>query len=379
MKIITTAASYMSLLAYGILITIPGPVMMNLEQEFLVTSSQSGLIFTAISGGFLLAIALSPVLYKRVHNKIIAVGTLLLLVASLILLFAVESFSQFTFVYFVIGILGGFLQITANSTVAHIYSHEAPAALNILHTFFGIGAVAGPLISGYFAQVNWRYPYLISAGAVFLSLILAFFSRYTFHEEKEKDDGPLFLLIKDPVAILLFFAAMFYVGTEMGITSWAVTYIRENSSASMMSASSYMSWFWGAMTIGRLLVAWLNKHFSSSRILLVLAGGALGSYGFFLLHSQAFSMGVGMALTGLFFSGIFPQLMGMGSERYGDHINRVTILFMTALGAGFMIFPWLMGMMKSAFSLQFSMRSLIVLLTFLFFFTGVLWRKTRSS
>ena len=140
--------------------------------------------------------------------------------------------------------------------------------------------------------------------------------------------------------MLLFFI---YVGVEGGFGNWIYTYATKLDIATNASASLMNSFFWGALTLGRLLSILLAKKLSPSTIL-------LGNFCFSILFLGLIliwplnpnviwigSIGLGFSL-----SSVFPTLLALAETRM-KVTGKVTGLFFLGSSLGGTLVPMLLG------------------------------------
>ena len=164
---------------------------------------------------------------------------------------------------FIVGLGFTLLQIAANPYVAILGKPEtASSRLNLVQAFNSLGTTIGPAIGGYLifhyfaGNQAVKIPYLIYAG-IFLLLgfliITIKLPRITNPEEKVAGFGSLHYknLVLGIVAIFM------YVGAEVSIGSILISYLglKEIAGLDEASASTFLSFYWGGLMIGRFLGA----------------------------------------------------------------------------------------------------------------------------
>lgn len=378
MKKRVSFASYTGLFSYGIAVTITGPLIPSIESAFSISSTETGFLIFTMALGFLAALGASFPLTKLFNNKSLTVITQLALSGSLILVSQSWEYHHLLVLFFIIGFSEGLLQLLINSTISTIYPANRSSALSILHLFFGMGAVAGPLLGGYFAGPTWQDAYLFSGLFAIPTSFLFLISVFPVRPQIEKSKDRLMPLFRKGQALVFFFAAVLYVGVEMTVTNWAVVYKLQQTDMTVTAASTLLSWFWGAITVGRIMTALINSYVKPLLFLVILAAGSIVSYACFLTTTHNLESTLSVIAMGIFFSGIFPQLLGTGTDRYPESINSMTILLMLALGTGFLIFPWIVGVMRNYFSIATGMKTLILLPILLFVLSSILLSQKKN-
>jgi MFS transporter, FHS family, L-fucose permease len=179
----------------------------------------------------------------------------------------IHSYPLFLLALFIVGIGFAVLQIAANPYVTILGPERtASSRLNLAQGFNSIGTTTGPLIGGYlifkyFARTgahgaeSVRMPYLWF-GIIFLVLAVVFWFLHLPHIGEGKIERGVGAL-KYPHVVLGMVAIFMYVGGEVSVGSYIISFLGQPSVAGMpaLEASQYVSLYWGGMLIGRFMGA----------------------------------------------------------------------------------------------------------------------------
>jgi FHS family glucose/mannose:H+ symporter-like MFS transporter len=165
----------------------------------------------------------------------------------------------------------------------------------------------------------------------------------------------------------------------MGINGWLSLFLEQKLNLSKMTAGSFLSYFWTAITVGRIFSAYFSKKISPEVMLLFLTISGLLSFLFFINANNSFYSAFAIILVGLSFSGMFPIFIILGGKYFRENIGKTTSILMTYLGIGFMTIPWLVGVVKQYRSLQDGMNFLFVTFIFLLLVVIVIYFKSKSQ
>lgn len=176
------------------------------------------------------------------------------------------SYPFFLSALFVLGLGFTLLQISANPYVAILGSPEtASARLNLSQAFNSLGTTIAPIIGGYlifkfFVGAEYtgadsvKIPYLIFSG---IFILLAIFFKYihlpsfsnTDHISKGMD------IFKHKPLRYGMLAIFMYVGAEVSIGSILISYLKLDNIAGLDDnhASTFVSFYWGGLMIGRFI------------------------------------------------------------------------------------------------------------------------------
>ncbi|MBN2224109.1 MAG: MFS transporter [Deltaproteobacteria bacterium] len=378
----TAITSYLSILCYGMCITIIGPALGAVGETFLLSPARLGLFTTMLSAGFIPAVLLGGYIVDRYGVQAVGLAGQLLLTAGFILFSVTTSFPVALFAFFILGIAGGNIEIVANTVVSGLYPHKRASALNLLHAFFGIGALAGPVISGAFIDSGapWQAGYWVLAIISAAVLVLMVFSPFPRQVASEKVDFSDFLTVaRTPAALVLGAAIILYIGAEMGINYWSALHLTQRYAVSALAAGSFLSYFWVAMTAGRFLVFMAAKKIGDRLLLFILTALSLAAYALFLIADRWWLSGIGLTLVGLFFSGIFPTALGLGVNRFSRIPGTITGFLMMFNGIGMLIFPYIVGLITDAASLSAGMSFIMAILACLTVLTAAIALQRRPK
>jgi fucose permease len=152
------------------------------------------------------------------------------------------------------------------------------------------------------------------------------------------------------LSIAVFFS---YTGLEAAAGAWAYSLFTEARGLSTMTASMWVSVYWGALTVGRLL-AGLAVSVVPVRLLLRLCmiSLGLGAALVWLAPTSLLSF-LGLALMGLSSAPIFPSLIATTPERLGAaHTANGVGLQIAAAVLGQSLVPGFIGVLAQHLSLE---------------------------
>ncbi|KAG8926710.1 hypothetical protein FRC01_008458 [Tulasnella sp. 417] len=242
---------------------------------------------------------------------------------------------------------------------------NASSAMGLLHGFYGIGATAAPLVATQVGQTgHWSYFYLTSVG---LAVINTAFSLYVFrlkrledllppHENAEETpalQGSKYgaILRRKQVHLLAAFA-MVYVGAEVTVGGWIVTFL-EQLRGGGPNAGYVSSGFFGGLTLGRFIL-WpindlLGKHRAIYAYMVVAAGLELVVW----LVPNLITNAVAVAIVGMALGPMYPIVMNIAAEVLPKWILAGSIGYVASTGqVGSALFPFLTGLLATKRGVQ---------------------------
>jgi FHS family L-fucose permease-like MFS transporter len=242
---------------------------LNYAQAMLVQFAFFGAYFLGSLLYFYISVRFGDPILKIGYKNGIIIGLIISALGSA-LFYPAATFKIYFFflsALFIMGIGFTLLQIAANPYVAILGpENTASSRLNLSQGFNSLGTTIGPLIGGYLIFIYFadhertgdavRIPYIIFA-AVFIVLAVliryAHLPRLTSPDSIEKSAGAL----KYRNLVLGIFAIFFYVGGEVSIGSLLISFLNLENIAGLgeAEASTYVSFYWGGLMIGRFLGA----------------------------------------------------------------------------------------------------------------------------
>ena len=269
-----------------------------LKQLFKLTFFESMLVQFCFFGAyfigsliyFLISISKGDPINKVGYKKGILFG-IGLAALGCILFYPAATFSYYPLFLGALFILGlGFtvLQITANAYVSLLGSEDsASSRLNMTQAFNAFGTTIAPVLGGHlifelfsepdgtFSAVATRIPYLIFAAILLLvGLLISRVKLPSFQMETEETVqgwGALkFSHLKFGV-----FAMFCYVGGEVAVGSFIISFLEETMKFNETISKNYLSLYWGGAMIGRFLGAIsLNHSISQAKKAVFMLGAA---------------------------------------------------------------------------------------------------------
>ncbi|KAG9102908.1 hypothetical protein FRC06_000827 [Ceratobasidium sp. 370] len=170
----------------------------------------------------------------------------------------------------------------ANGFVAALPNNTS-AKMGILHGIYGAGAFVAPLVATQFSQLpRWSFHYLTSLGVSVVNavIVVAVFKLRSLDEilgiqvTRTDPNTPTAanntnkyreIFTSRAVQLMAFFI-WFYVGVEVTIGGWFVTFvIQERGGGS--SAGYISSGFFGGLMLGRVALIWVNEKLGERRVI----------------------------------------------------------------------------------------------------------------
>jgi fucose permease len=231
--------------------------------------------------------------------------------------------------------------------------HFSVTVMNLLHGFFGIGAMIGPFImAGVLATGrSWRLGYVIVGGIIALMAVafLLTASRWsdgpTHDEDGSPRMAPIGFVVRQPLVWLQI--ALFFVmtGIEAGAGAWAYTILLERFDVSPGQAGLWAGFYWGALALGRLVLPSISRGLKPARLVQLGSFGLLAGALLMTRDDLRIYQG-GLLLFGLSMAPMFPTLMSLTPMRLGTKVSVHAIGFqVSAAVLGQAAIPTLAGVL----------------------------------
>lgn len=355
--------AFLAFISLGLPDGLPGVAWPSMHTTFRVPLSSLGSVLIAMSVGFLASSSSSGYLATRIGiGKLLALSSLLVAGG---LFGAATAPSWWVLLGYVVllGAGGGIIDAGLNTYAA---AHYTPRQVNWLHAFYGLGAALGPLLMTLIIsqRMPWQWGYALVGVCLGTMAVCFWLTRHRWQDAAaalsdtqatSPDEPPLSAgaVLRRPLVwlgILLFFL---YTGLEVSAGQWVYTLFTEERGIAPGVAGTWVSIYWGSLTVGRLIfgvvATWLGAHTILRTSMIAVVGGAL------LLWTAPVPLvsSIGLALMGLMLAPIFPLLIAQTPARLGSAVAAYAIGFQVAganLGAS--LVPGCVGLLVDLFSLR---------------------------
>ncbi|WP_426452229.1 MFS transporter [Paenibacillus sp. S-38] len=236
--------------------------------------------------------------------------------------------------------------------IGHVEEERKTAVMARIEVFFGVGALVMPLVSALFiAREEWRGSFLtlsLLAWAVFALWLLLPMGRFSSLLGKEENNHPASRAAAgyrgsyDLLAVFLLIFAL-YVGAEMSVANFLPSILIEGAGVTAEQGALGVSFFWGAMALGRLVAARVADATGHGGYLILGSAGASVCLALFTFSRSFTGSLLLVALLGLFFSGMFAVALIYANRCFPGREERTTSLLIASGGVGGALLPLLTG------------------------------------
>ena len=360
-------------------------VMASITTEFMaagLTLAAIGLIFPVRAVGGLLGNLLAGV-----GSDLLGRGRLVWLAALLLGLALLLAAATGQWLIFVMGLLiisgaQSALSTGINAMIADANREARARALNTLHGVYGVGAAISPLFIGDLlgGGLPWRWA-LGGSGLIWLiyGVVVYLFYRGENHaQDRTQTQQTEWQMLREGPFLALFLIAFAYNGIAWSLLGWIAVFMEQSAGLSTFLSISMIAVFYVALTIGRFLCAAYAERIGYTFTLLILGIGITLTYGLVVFGTPVV-VAVGVFLTGLSLSGLFPTALALGAQRYPEQTGTVSGILSIAMTIGSMIPPLWTGIIAERWNFQVALGVNYIMVVPLIFLALYLGRQERVT
>ena len=379
-RIALTGNIYMLMMAYAVSNTIVGPLMPKIIRHYQLGLAQGALIVSFQSIGGILAIIIGGLLadiFKK--SKIVTIGFALYCVGLFTVGYA-PSYGLLLFSFFIIG-ASRMVDTVLNAYISDLHPGNRSTYLNLLHTFYGIGAFMGPFIVRLIFEREgvWNNTYMfLSFGCIILLVLFLLIV-------KKADAGigkRRSIELKDFKSILInsnmwiiCFVMFLYSGHQNGISVWLPMYMEDVLNVQSFGSGIALSVFWAGIVLGRFGASFLPERYKGKKF--IRKAGLIGGIflGVGVILKIPIILVASVCLTGLITGAIIPMLVALACNRHPENTGTVSsMIFITGTAAS-LVFPWIIGKMAETVGFQSGMFLTFIPLIFISIIIMFLFRE----
>ena len=312
--------------------------------------------FTGLVGGIL---ATGP-LADRWGARIFAVGGNVLIAVDLLALRWTTDYSMLLGAAFIGGVGAGILDMVLSPIVSSLTRGQSQtSALNVLHSFYCIGAIMTILAGSLALRFNLSW-HILALGLMPMSVVVGI-ALCLLPMPSLIEAGRARIrtgeLVRQPFFLLTMVTIFLGGATELGMAYWLPAYAEKSLGYAPWVAALAFLGFSVAMTMGRLGIGFLPKTVGAIPLMLVCC---IASAVLFPIASFAPNRGLAVAaciLVGLTGSCLWPTTLAVAADRY-PHGGATMFAMLAALGNfGGIFMPWLVGVVADQWGLRWGLAS----------------------
>ena len=377
-----------TVLIFGLIENIKGVSYPLIKAEFNASWEQQGFMVSMLSAAYVGFSVIAGIYLGRFGIKPSFLFGFSALSIGLFALFFSPGFSLTTASLFIVFAGFGFFEVGLNALAAGLFTKRAGLLMNILHSFYGLGAMLGPRAAGMIANnenFSWRYVYLFSLPLALVFFMLTIFTRFPGSSEDDtgRADGDtgrksFFDALKYPMVWLLSVTLGLAVIVEMNSSNWGPMYFQDVYGLDPeTSGAAFLSAFFLLFTLSRLVcglfvekIGYLRTLLGVSIIVLVIfcAGFFLGERGIYVLP-----------VLGFFIALLWPTIMAVAVCCFGKDAPVFSSAMIAVGGLINAAVQYFVGLTNKIFGPAWGYRSTIVYTVLLIIALSMLNRKLKRQ
>ncbi|THG94782.1 hypothetical protein EW145_g8077 [Phellinidium pouzarii] len=391
LELLRQAACYFSFFMSGYNAGVTGTLLPSIEKIYHLSYSSVSLLFVSYCIGYLVSAFSSGWAIKKWGFGTVLAGTGVLMMigvrSSLFIIIncaQLVSFPLMCFAFVIVGI-GYSTQLGISNSYFCTLSHPM-VRIGVLHSTYGFGAFASPLIASVFISrdVKLNYFYFTSLGLIVPSIIVSYFAfvhgNAYYHSLPEdpviitagasasKKESLKEVASRIEVWILSIFL-LFYVGAEESIGGWIVSYMEVVRHGNASGAAWVASGFYLGIALGRMFLPVLNHIVGERRIVLVYIMIACVLQAVSWAVKSFVATAVATALIGLSISTFYPAAIHIASMLLPRRMHTTAMVVISSVGqSGSAIFPFVIGVISNKKGIWTVQPSIVALLAGQFVF-----------
>lgn len=332
-----------ALATVGLLEGSRGVLLPHFLNDLQLSAAMGGAVFSASALGYLTNSLSFGYTTRRFGLKpVVGAGVLLLVVAMALFV----TLRNPVFLYVANIALGAAISAVELSTSIQIslyYQEKQSGMLNLLHGFFGLGALSGSLWAAFWLGIGtgWQVPYALVG--VMIALWGGYFLTLSPLEPPHEagGQGSFAPLLRDPLVWAAALGLGAAVAGEVGATLWLPYFLQKAKGLSEAASAGQMTAFFAGFTATRLVGGWFIERVGQVRSIVMLATvGLLSLIALLTLPGAPIVLPV---LAGAGVAVAFATCTALVASRYPDRVNQVYTIMYSAGGVAGIVTGPLMG------------------------------------
>jgi fucose permease len=385
--------AFFGIFVYGLLAALPGSVLPTLERnQYLPNDSAVGTFLLINAIGAVLAYLVSGPIIDRLGKKFALLFGSLIVIAAMagfaLTVTNVQAAAALPLIFacsLALGMGANAIVASGHALVVDVAPSWRNAALNLLDICFGLGLAALPLVVQRLQQRGGLGLIFSVLGAMSVILfVLVVVPRFPAALHSGASTAGASSLFRNPSFLLLALALFMYVGSEVSVGKWVVTFMERDErilASQGISASQFeelgrispealsqffetdprgvavagyalqsLSLFAVALLLGRLVSSFVLGILRVNSFILITIGSLITTVSLFIAFTAdtAGTVRLGLIAAGFGMGPIFPTSVGLASVMMPRLAGTAMSLVMGVGFAGLLVIPPAVGYVSSA-------------------------------
>ncbi|TRM67006.1 major facilitator superfamily domain-containing protein [Schizophyllum amplum] len=345
----------------------PGALLPTMQARYDIGFIIVSMIFVAYAAGYITGGFSNVYLSDKLgFGKTMFLGSIMQSIAYSIQAPA-PVFPVFACAYFFAG-FGLSLQNAGASSFVGALKSSSEAMMGICMSAYGLGAFLAPLVATQFAKLpHWSYFFLVSLGlnCTNAALVLLVFRLRTYNDimadagfappeatGHANETSKYRQLMRLPTVHLTALFTFIYVGTEVTLGGWIVTFVIDERGGG--SSSGYLSsGFFGGLALGRILLLWVNKWIGEKRVVMLYTLICIALQVTVWKVPSLIQNAVAVSIIGLLMGPMYPIMVSQTRKALPPWLLTGGIGWIGGIGqSGSAVLPFITGVLSSRFGIS---------------------------
>ncbi|KAL2866925.1 putative MFS transporter [Aspergillus lucknowensis] len=366
-NIAKTLATFWAFLVMGANDAAYGPLIPYLEEYYNLSYTTVSLVFLSPIGGYTLAAITNNKLHLHFGRRGIAWLSPGCHLIAYIVNCLHPPYPVLVVSFIFAGLGNGLADSAWNAWIGNM--EDSNQVLGLLHGWYGVGAVLAPLIATSLiteARVGWYYFYYIMVACAAVELAFCVWAFWdsnaaAFRESQRSISGSatdneqggvrraLFVPRYAWVTWILAFFLLGYVGVEVALGGWIVTFLRRVRHGGDFASGMGATGFWLGITVGRVVLGFITPRIGEKTAIVIYWIFAIG-FGLILwLVPNFYTSVIAVSFQGFFLGPMFPGAVVVATRLLPRALHVSAIGFAAAFGAsGAAVLPFAVGAVAQA-------------------------------
>jgi fucose permease len=347
-RTLLTIGATVNSFAYAIIVFALGVLLPTLSVKFQLSETEKGLLFLVQNLAiFLPILASGPILDRFGRRPVLVTGAVFVTIATASI-GLVPSYALLLTVLFLLGLGGGFTNISTNTLITDLYPENPGRALNWVNAGFGAGAITIPLLYSL-VGVELGVPVFMSLLALvplvpLLIFLLAHFPQVP-RVARFKASAVLQVLAS-PLVFYLGAVLFFYVALEVSTAGWLKDFFIETHGMTDRTSGFVLTGFSVMLMLGRLAAAVLLERVRGAVLLVWASAMSCLGLSLMVLSGSLVVSVAGVLIAGLAYAPVFPTTLGTVGEQFRTYPATVMGVVIAIGFLGPTLVPFLIGVLE---------------------------------
>ncbi|KAF4776108.1 major facilitator superfamily transporter [Colletotrichum scovillei] len=353
-----------------------GALIPYIETYYNITYTVVALLFLSPFIGYLVAALSNNLIHHKLGQRGVAVLGPISRMIGYIPLVSHPPYPVLPVVLLFAGFGNGLEDSAWNAWVGNM--QNANELLGFLHGAYGLGATIGPLVASAMVtkgKLPWYSFYYVMIGVTavnFVAAITAFWGatgkihRETHQSSTGEKRTTTMTVVRQPLTWLLALFLLGYVGAEVSLGGWVVTFMLRVRHAEPFLAGVTVVLFWLGLTIGRVILGFITGRIGEKRAIAIYLVISLVLELLYWLVPNFVASVIFITFLGFFLGPLFPAVIVTATKLLPNDYHVGVIGFAAAFGGGgAAIFPFAIGAIAQSKGVQVLQPIILALLIFL--------------